>query len=71
MKDELLTETEAAEYCGLDSKYFRNLRRTGRGPAFVRPSPHTTLYRMCDLEAWRDSWLTVAPTKIQDHKQEI
>jgi hypothetical protein len=71
MKEELLTDKEAAEFCGLGAGYFRNLRRTGHGPVFVRPSPHATLYRKADLEAWRDSWLTVSPTTTQNSKQEI
>jgi len=71
MTDELLTEKEAAEFCGLEAGYFRNLRRTGNGARFVRPSPHVTLYRKADLEAWRDSWLTDSPTTTQNSKQEI
>jgi hypothetical protein len=71
MKEELLTEKEAAEFCDLKAGYFRNLRRTGHGPAFVRPSPHATLYRKADLEAWQASWLTVSPTTTQNPKQEI
>ena len=57
MKNELLDENEAADFCGLETGYFRNLQRTAHGPRFVRPSPHVTLYLKSDLEAWRDSWL--------------
>jgi hypothetical protein len=71
MKEELLTDKEAADFCGLDAKYFRNLRRTGHGPTYVRPSPHATLYRKADLEAWRDSWLTATSTKTRESEQEI
>jgi hypothetical protein len=56
---ELLSEREAAEFCcGLEYEYFKNLRRTGHGPNFVRPSPHTTMYRKENLEAWIASWPT-------------
>lgn len=63
MKDELLSEKDAAAFCQLALGYFKNLRRTSRGPAFVRPSPHKTFYKRSALEAWRSSWLTVVPTK--------
>ena len=71
MKEELLNEKEAAEFCGLDAGYFRNLRRTGHGPAYVRPSPHMTLFRKPVLEAWLNSWLTATPTTTQNSNQEI
>jgi hypothetical protein len=71
MKEELLTEKEAAEFCGLEAGYFRNLRRTGHGPRFVRPSPHATLYRKADLEAWLNNWLTLSPMTSQESEQEI
>jgi hypothetical protein len=62
--DELLSEREAAEFChGLDYEYFKNLRRTDHGPTFVRPSPHVTMYRKSDLEAWIASWPTKPATK--------
>lgn len=58
MNEKLYGEYEAAVYCGLDPAYFRNLRKTGHGPTFVRPSPHVALYRQSDLDAWKASWLT-------------
>lgn len=61
MEDRLIEEREAAVLCGLDPTYFRNLRRTSHGPRYVRPSPHVTLYRKSDVEAWRDSWLCADP----------
>lgn len=64
MTDELLTECEAAGFCQLALSYFKNLRRTGRGPTFLRPSPRVTMYRTSDLQAWKASWKTVQPTKI-------
>jgi len=70
MKEELLDENEAATLCGLETKYFRNLRRTAHGPKYVRPSPHVTLYRKSDVEAWRDSWLcTGAPDQCQGNSE--
>jgi hypothetical protein len=68
MNDELLNEQEAAAFCGLSLNYFKNLRRTGHGPSFVRPSPHMTLYFRSTLEAWTSSWAQITPSKIQ-HNQ--
>jgi len=68
--DELLSEREAAEFChGLEYEYFKNLRRTGYGPMFVRPSPHVTKYRKSDLEAWIASWPTKSTTRIQTQSE--
>ena len=61
---ELLEEKEAAALCGLSHSYFRNLRRTGRGPTYVRPSPHRTLYKKSDLEDWCASWATVMANRM-------
>jgi hypothetical protein len=68
MNDELLNEKEAATFCGLGLNYFKNLRRTGHGPSFVRPSPHMTLYFRSALEAWKSSWAQITPNGIQ-HNQ--
>lgn len=65
-QDVLLTEDEAADHCQLDRAYFYNLRRTRRGPPFVRPSPHKTLYRIADLDAWKENWETVKPGRDSD-----
>ncbi len=62
MTDDLLTEEEAAKFCQLALTYFKNLRRTGRGPAFVRPSPKVAMYYKSDLTAWKASWPTIEPT---------
>jgi len=56
MSDELLNETEAAEFCGLETEYFKNLRRSGHGAIYVKPSERVILYRKSDLEAWIASW---------------
>lgn len=58
---EIYDEYEAAEYCKLDHNYFRNLRKTGHGPTFFRPSPHVALYRLVDLDEWKDAWVIVRP----------
>ncbi len=68
MEDELFSEDDAAEFCQLALHYFKNLRRTGRGPAYVRPSPKVTMYYRSDLEAWKASWKTVDPTANRDNK---
>jgi hypothetical protein len=59
MTYELLDEEAAANFCGLRLAYFKNLRRTGRGPTFQRPSPRMTVYCSRDLETWKASWATV------------
>ena len=61
MTEELLTEQQAADFCGLAAQYLRNLRKTGQGPIFIRPSPHTTMYRRSDLESWIAAWQIVEP----------
>jgi hypothetical protein len=65
MSDELMTEPEAADYCDLDFKYFRNLRRTGYGPGYVRPSPHTPLYFRATLDSWKSSWPKITPSTTE------
>jgi hypothetical protein len=65
MSDELLNETEAAEFCGLEPEYFKNLRRGGHGPAYVKPSERVILYRVSDLAAWIASWAQ-KPAKTKD-----
>jgi predicted DNA-binding transcriptional regulator AlpA len=70
MEDQLLTEDKASEFCQLSLSYFRNLRRTGRGPTYVRPSPKVTMYYRSDLEAWKASWKTVGQTIYTENKAE-
>jgi hypothetical protein len=65
MTGELLDEEAAARFCKLPLTYFKNLRRTGRGPTFLRPSPRVTLYRTSDLETWMGSWVTVKPANAK------
>jgi hypothetical protein len=63
MSDELLNEMEAAEFCGLENEYFKNLRRSGHGPTYVKPSERVVLYRKSDLEAWIAAWPIRSATK--------
>jgi hypothetical protein len=63
MSDELLNEIQAAELCGLHDEYFRNLRRSGHGPPYVKPSERVILYRKGNLEAWIASWPTKPTTE--------
>jgi hypothetical protein len=63
MEDDLMTEGEAAVFCQLKLTYFKNLRRAGRGPTFVRPSPKITMYFKSDVETWKASWATVGSAK--------
>lgn len=65
MEDKLLTEDEASALCQLALHYFKNLRRTGRGPAYVRPSPRVTMYYRSAVQAWKASWKKGEPTANQ------
>ena len=51
----LLSESEAATYCGLSPDTLRQSHRYKRkGPAFVKLGSRI-LYRLCDLDEWIES----------------
>jgi hypothetical protein len=54
--DDLLTETEAARYCHLGIEYFKNLRKRGTGPTYLKVTGKTIRYRTADIEAWIAAW---------------
>jgi hypothetical protein len=51
-----LEPDEAAQYCGLDTKYLMRLLRFDRGPAHTRQSPKKTLFTQTDLDSWMLTW---------------
>ena len=48
----LMDAQEAAAYLRTSTSTLAKYRMTGKGPAFIRPSPRKTLYRRADLDAW-------------------
>ena len=50
----VLSEEDAARYCGFSRSYLRKARRFGRGPAFLREG-RAVRYALADLQAWIDS----------------
>lgn len=50
----VVTETEAARYCGLSVVHFRRLRKNEHGPRFVQLGVRRIGYRIGDLLAWLD-----------------
>ena len=47
-----LTVTEAAEYIPMQRGQLAQLRYTGKGPRFFKPTPRTVLYRKKDIDDW-------------------
>lgn len=52
MRQELLTERDAAIYLGVSQVFLRKHRREGGGPPFVRIGSRNIRYRVKDLQAW-------------------
>ena len=50
----MITETDAARYCGLSVVHFRRLRKNEQGPQFVQLGVRRIGYRVGDLLAWLD-----------------
>lgn len=58
VQPEWLTSAQAAAYLGLTDKGMEEMRRTGRGPRFSRPSHRVLRYRKADLDAYLEAHLT-------------
>jgi predicted DNA-binding transcriptional regulator AlpA len=54
LEHRVITETEAARYCGLSVVHFRRLRKNEQGPRFVQLGVRRIGYRVGDLLAWLD-----------------
>ena len=55
----LLRYGGAAAYCGLDTPYFTNLHKEGRGPAYVKPSERRVFFTADALDRWMATWKVV------------
>jgi hypothetical protein len=47
-----LTIPEAAAYIPMQPGQLAQLRYTGRGPLFLKPTARTVLYRKADIDSW-------------------
>ena len=59
IEEPMLDHKDAATYVGIPPNALRNQLRSGGGPARVRISPHKTMFRRADLDAWRASWQVI------------
>ena len=50
----VISESQAASYCGLSVVHFRRLRRSQQGRRFVQLSVRRIGYRIGDLLSWLD-----------------
>ncbi len=50
----VVSESDAAAYCGLSLVHFRRLRRSRQGPKHIRLSVRRIGYRIRDLLHWLD-----------------
>ncbi|MCH4209868.1 helix-turn-helix transcriptional regulator [Bifidobacterium sp.] len=50
-----LTIPEAAAYIPMQPGQLAQLRYTGTGPKFLKPTARTVLYRKGDVDAWLDA----------------
>jgi hypothetical protein len=55
----LFSYSDAADYCGLTTKYFVNQHKDGRGPAYVKPSERRVFFTRDALDRWMASWKVV------------
>ncbi|PPH30517.1 AlpA family transcriptional regulator [Rathayibacter sp. AY1F9] len=51
----LLTPEQVSEWTQISVAALSQLRYTGRGPTFLKPTPKTVLYRPADVQAWLDA----------------
>lgn len=47
-----MTIAEAASYIPMNEGQLAQLRYSGNGPSFLKPTPRTILYRKGDLDEW-------------------
>lgn len=52
---DLLTPAEAEAYTRIPKPHLAQLRYTGKGPKFLKPSPRVVLYRRADLDEWLEA----------------
>jgi predicted DNA-binding transcriptional regulator AlpA len=50
-----LSPEQVSEWTQISVAALGQLRYTGRGPKFLKPTPKTVLYRESDVQAWLDA----------------
>lgn len=50
--DVRLTVSEAEVYIPMSRNQLAQLRYTGKGPKFLKPTSRIVLYRKCDIDEW-------------------
>lgn len=63
MSDQLMTPPEASAYTRLSEGALGQLRYTGKGPHFLKPTAKTILYRKSDLDKWLDDSVRTGTTE--------
>lgn len=60
-----MTPDDAAVYIPMEKGQLAQLRYTGHGPLFMKPSPRVVIYRKKDIDAWLASSVrqSTAPTE--------
>ena len=46
---------ETSAYCNISKQALAQLRYTGKGPKFLKPTARTVLYRKGDVDDWMDA----------------
>lgn len=59
-----LTVDEASAYIPMSKSALAQLRFTGKGPAFLKPTPRTVLYRKGDIDAWLDGSVRTTTAEV-------
>jgi|688.fasta_scaffold581592_1 hypothetical protein len=59
----LLKTAQAADIAGTTERMFQEMRRTGRGPKYVRLSRKIVRYRLCDLLEWIEASLKTSTSE--------
>jgi hypothetical protein len=55
MIDKLLTPEDVTYLTGITREALAQLRYTGKGPVFLKPTARTVLYREHDIANWLDA----------------
>ncbi len=53
--DQVVTERQAAEFCGISTYTLRRRLKAGDGPKRLRLSIHRVGYRLSDLRLWLEA----------------
>jgi hypothetical protein len=61
MTNSLLDKKQAAAHLGIPASMLASQCKLGTGPTYIRPSPHKMMFRITDLDAWRQTWKVVKP----------